>query len=105
MKLAQSGKNKQITSNHQSMSQANKGANEINLPKLDRIIVKSNNYKLPVKLVQPDVYAPTRKPYNIDGKSLDNMLKIEGRSSQHANVRYDYEYELQKKNIDRDIKA
>ena len=32
------------------------------------------------------------------------MLKIEGKSNKN-NIRYDYEYEMQKKNIDRDIKA
>jgi hypothetical protein len=33
------------------------------------------------------------------------MLKIEGKSSQPNNVRYDYEYEQSKKNMDRDIRA
>lgn len=32
------------------------------------------------------------------------MLKIEGKSSQ-GNVRYDHEYELSKKQADRDIRA
>jgi ATP-dependent Lon protease len=68
----------------------------INLPKLDRVNIK-NNYKAS--------YEEHKKPYYLDQKGLEGMLKIEGKSSQQSNVRYDYEYEQLKKNADREIKA
>lgn len=86
-KLSQSSKPKNSQStNHHNINNLN-NLKGINLPKLDRIIVKSNNYKIPLNLPQEE--QPHRKPYNIDGKSLENMLKIEGKGSNN-NVRYDY---------------
>ena len=42
------------------------------------------------------------KPHQID---ISNMLKIEGKGSQQGHPRYDYEYEIAKKQADKDIRA
>jgi len=86
---------KQMSSikNKNAMSMNHAGLKNINLPKLDRIIVKNNGgYKSPIL-------------HQADKKSVDvsNVLKIEGRGN-HA-IRYDYEYEQSKKNMEKDIKA
>ena len=41
------------------------------------------------------------KPHQVD---ISNMLKIEGKGSQQG-PRYDYEYEMARKQADRDIRA
>jgi hypothetical protein len=65
----------------------------LNLPMLDRVIIKSNNNKMPVIGVED------RKPYLIDHKSLEGMLKIEGRSQSRIENDYD------ERRSNRDIKA
>ena len=75
----------------------------INLPALDRIIVKNSSPYKGGSIVRQ----PTEK------KSIDvsNILKIEGKSNNYTNqpsnhhMRYDYDYELSKKAAERDIKA
>lgn len=44
----------------------------LNLPLLDRVVIKSNNSKLPV--------LDRDKSYLVDHRSLEGMLKIEGRN-------------------------
>lgn len=62
----------------------------INLPKLDRIIIKNNgNYKSPNYYQQP--YQEKKQ------SSIDNILKIEGKNNMKP---YD-----QKKPIEKDLKA
>lgn len=65
----------------------------VNLPLLDRVVIKSNNNKLPI----PE--REERKPYLIDHRSLEGMLKIEGRSQRSA------ENDFDERKSDRDIKA
>lgn len=45
---------------------------------------------------------PTLRPHQVD---ISSMLKIEGKSSQQNHPRYDYEYELARKQADKDIRA
>ena len=73
----------------------------INLPKLDRIIVKNGGgYKNIIH------HPPDRKS---DKKSMENnILKIEGKNNQYHidhRIRYDQDYEQSKKNAERDIRA
>lgn len=66
------------------------------MPALDRLVIKSNNNKLPVIGAGEE-----KKHYNYaDHRSLEGMLRIEGRS----HLRDDYEHE-EKRLIERDIKA
>lgn len=74
----------------------------INLPKLDRIIVRNNagNYKSPGMYHQPSYHERVekeRKGMNLD---VGNLLKIEGKGS---NPRY--EYHEPKKVVEKDLKA
>lgn len=69
----------------------------INLPKLDRIIVRNNgSYKSPSAAYHPN--------HQIDRKHIDvsNLLKIEGKNN---NPKYDQKYDEPKKVLDRDLKA
>lgn len=72
----------------------------INLPKLDRIIMKNAIHKNNAEEKKHEVQG--LKPHQVD---ISNMLKIEGKSSQQNHIRYDHEYELSKKQADRDIRA
>ena len=72
----------------------------INLPKLDRIILKNSSHK-PVEEVRKHE-VQSLKPHPVD---ISSMLKIEGKSSQQGHPRYDYEYELSRKQADKDIRA
>ena len=81
----------------------------INLPRLDRIILRNagnkNNRdesKKPERMERPEKHeAVSLKPHQVD---ISNMLKIEGKGSNQG-PRYDYEYELARKQADRDIRA
>ena len=42
------------------------------------------------------------KPHQVD---IGSMLKIEGRAQQNHHIRYDYDYEMARKQADRDIRA
>jgi serine/threonine protein kinase len=59
----------------------------LNLPLLDRVVIKSNNSKLPV--IEREREREERKPYLIDHRSLEGMLKIEGRSQRSMDNEYD----------------
>ncbi len=63
----------------------------LNLPLLDRVVIKSNNSKLPV--------IDREKSYLVDHRSLEGMLKIEGRNQRSL------EGEFDDRKSDRDIKA
>ena len=80
----------------------------INLPKLDRIIMKNAVHQQERKQERAQVDINTRAQVDISNKrgqvDISNMLKIEGRSNQQQQ-RYDYEYEMSKKQADRDIRA
>jgi hypothetical protein len=72
----------------------------INLPRLDRIILRNAANRNLVE--EPRKHeAVSLKPHQVD---ISNMLKIEGKGSQQG-PRYDYEYELARKQADRDIRA
>ena len=71
----------------------------INLPKLDRIIMKNAVHK---NAEEKKHEGQSLKPHQVD---ISNMLKIEGKGSQQNHIRYDHEYELSKKQADRDIRA
>ena len=66
----------------------------LNLPPLDRLIMKNNQSKLPV--VHHDDHRRRNQP---DNRSLEGMLKIEGRNHHR---REDYE---EKNRMEKDIKA
>jgi hypothetical protein len=72
----------------------------INLPKLDRIIHKNVIHKSNTEEKKYDIQG--LKSHQVD---ISNMLKIEGKSSQQNHIRYDHEYEMSKKQADRDIRA
>jgi hypothetical protein len=57
----------------------------INLPKLDRIILKNAVHKNLEEQKKHDNYG--LKAHQVD---ISNMLKIEGKGSQQGNPRYDY---------------
>jgi hypothetical protein len=57
------------------------------------VVIKSNNSKLPV------IEREDRKPYLVDHRSLEGMLKIEGRNQRSLEGEYD------ERKSDRDIKA
>lgn len=59
----------------------------INLPKLDRIILKNAGNKYTQEPKKHEIQAI--KPHQVD---ISNMLKIEGKGSQQMHPRYDYEY-------------
>ena len=68
----------------------------LNLPALDRVIVKNNHNKLPV------IGGMEERKHHNEHRSIEGMLRIEGRS--HG--RNDYELEERRGGgIDRDIKA
>jgi len=62
----------------------------LNLPHLDRLLIKNNSNKLPVLAVD-------ERKYQIDHKSLEGMLRVEGRSQARQ--------EEQEERRGRDIKA
>lgn len=83
----------------------------INLPKLDRIIVKNSSPYKGSNHHNNVLHHQASEKASID---VTNMLKIEGRSNNYNNnaslgrpnnIRYDYDYELSKKAAERDIKA
>ncbi len=83
----------------------------INLPKLDRIIVKNSSPYKGSNHHNPVLHQQPSEKGSID---VSNMLKIEGRSNNYhnngslgrpSNIRYDYDYEMSKKVAERDIKA
>ena len=92
-KFSQSTKDKNIV----SLANYPKPANNINLPKLDRIILKNSVNKNIVE--EPRKY---EKPHQVD---ISNMLKIEGKGSQASHPRYELEYDIARKQADRDIRA
>jgi hypothetical protein len=57
----------------------------INLPKLDRIILKNAVHKNLEEQKKHDIHG--LKAHQVD---ISNMLKIEGKGSQQGNPRYDY---------------
>lgn len=68
----------------------------INLPKLDRIIVRSSSKNNPI------VHNPPKEEQKqVNNIDMSNMLRIEGKGN---SPKYDYRYEG-KKNLDRDLKA
>lgn len=73
-------------------------AKSINLPKLDRLIIKNGISKIPLSN-SIDKDKISLKPYKIDS----SLLKIEGRNNLDKN--YNYDYPSPKKNYDKDIKA
>lgn len=88
----------------------------INLPRLDRIILRNAanrnvNGDEPKKHDRHERHdrhdrhdrgeVVSLKPHQVD---ISNMLKIEGKGSNQG-PRYDYEYELARKQADRDIRA
>lgn len=81
----------------------------INLPRLDRIILRNGanknhreDSKKPERMERPERHeVASLKPHQVD---ISNMLKIEGKGSNQG-PRYDYEYELARKQADRDIRA
>ena len=82
----------------------------INLPKLDRMIVKNSS---PYKGNNHRNHVLHQQPSEKGSIDVSNMLKIEGRSNNYnvgslgkpSHIRYDYDYELSKKAAERDIKA
>jgi hypothetical protein len=70
----------------------------INLPKLDRIILKNAVHQ------ERKHEVASLKPHHVD---ISNMLKIEGKNGQQQqnHPRYDLEYEMARKQADRDIRA
>ena len=73
----------------------------INLPGLDRIILRNAAHRN-INNDEPKRHeVVSLKPHQVD---ISNMLKIEGKGSQQG-PRYDYEYELARKQADRDIRA
>ena len=77
---------------HKTSASTNISLRGINLPALDRIVIKNNNNKLPAIGGHDD------RKYNPDHRSLEAMLRIEGRSQ----GRSDYEREDRRNG---DIKA
>ena len=77
----------------------------INLPKLDRMI-KGSHPSQPHN-VHPDPPKRHEAPHSIKPHQVDigSMLKIEGRAHRNHDIRYDYEYEMARKQADRDIRA
>lgn len=73
----------------------------INLPKLDKIIVRNigGNYKSP-NIYQAQGYE--KKQVDID---VSNILKIEGRGNQRNDYSNHHKYDEPKKVLDRDLKA
>lgn len=63
-------KNQKMSVKKNSHSVVSNSIRGINLPALDRIIVKNNSNKLPILASQE------RRPYQIDHKNLEAMLKI-----------------------------
>lgn len=90
VKLSQSTKDKNPLLNYPH------NKNSINLPKLDRLILK-NGHPPP-----PHPSNNNSKPHHID---ISSMLKIEGKNSQQNHIRYDVEYEMARKQADKDIRA
>jgi hypothetical protein len=83
----QSGKQKSSASTNNSLR-------GLNFPPLDRIVLKSNNNKLPVISVGAEerkyqIGGGEERKYQIDHRSLEGMLRIEGRSQ----GRQEYEHE------------
>lgn len=66
---------------HKSNVSTNVSLRGLNLPALDRVVIKNNISKLPVIGVEE------RKHHHIDHRNLGGMLRIEGRSQ----ARHDYE--------------
>lgn len=69
----------------------------INLPKLDKIIVKNSPSNYKIALQQEKNY--DRKQSQID---VSNLLKIEGKNNQKYDIN---KYDEPKKVLDRDLKA
>lgn len=69
-----------VANGQQSMNISN--VRSINLPRLDRIVLRQNNHKLSVS-------EPRKHEGALEGKSLENLLKIEGKGSHHV---HDYAY-------------
>ncbi len=96
------GKHSQGIKTKGSSRQATLGQNSksINLPKLDRLILKNGGSKIPLNnSIEKEKIS--LKPYKIDS----SLLKIEGRNHYEKNYDKNYEYPSPKNAYGKDIKA
>lgn len=95
------------TKAREPVSLANYPNKNVNLPRLQRIILRNANRNNKEHHEEPKKYEPISiKPHQVD---ISNMLKIEGKGrmdskASRGGIRHDEEYDMAKKNADKDIR-